>query len=111
MPEVDLYLWDSEEGYGQWVKAPAAVKTKRFTAAGQSVDGAHKLYWLLSDPSAANSAAALTDDDAGGGDIVIDGFEALQQSFFMQLNPPMRFNVGIYLETFDNMTSITIGYI
>ena len=89
-----------------------SVTTTRMLAAGPvGLAGPHKLYWLLSDPSGPNNAAALSDATIAAQPIVLDGFEAQQQSFFMNLNPPMQFIKGIYLETFTAMTSITFGYI
>jgi len=109
MASVLLWLWDHNAG--EWQKAPACVTTVRLVAVGQVVAGHHHLYWILTDPSAANNNAALTDDLDGLGAVVLDGFKATQDSFFVPLNPPMCFSTGIYLSVLVGMTSITFGYV
>lgn len=105
----NIYLWDKAKS--AWVEAPACVVTKRLVAAGQVIAGAHKLYWMATNPSAGNSVFQLTDAIAALGVVVFDHFDTTRDGHMMSLWPPMCFSIGIYLETFTNMTSITFGYI
>jgi len=109
MPGV--FLWSYDHINDEWVKVPACVTTKRMTGTGKVVEGAHKLYWVLPNPSAVNCEAALTDNLTGDGDPVIDGFSSVRDSLPMNLIPPMQFTTGIYLKTLEAMTSITFGYV
>lgn len=109
MPEAFLYLWDYTNRV--WVKAPAAVVTKRLAATGEVEAGAHKLYWMVLNPGVANSLIELTDAIAGGGAVVLDHFDTTRDGHVMSLWPPMPFTTGIWLETFTNMTSVIFGYV
>lgn len=109
MPGAYLWLWDDAKE--KWVKAPAVVVPKRMTAAGQVVEGAHKLHWVSMNPSAADSEAALTDNLDGAGDPVFDMFHASRDHMHMVLSPPMPFTNGIYLKTLNHMTSVIFGYV
>jgi len=109
MPGAYEYRWDYANN--DWEKVPACVTTKRMAAAGSVIAGAHKLYWMSLNPSAALSVVELTDDIAALGVVVFDHFNTARDGHMMNLYPPMCFATGIYLETFTNMTSITFGYI
>jgi len=106
---VFCWLWDDANSV--WVKAPAAVVTKRMDAVGQVVPGAHKLYWLHMNPSAGSSILELTDDTAGAGTVMYDDFHTDREGHLHQFNPPIPFSDGIYLETFTNLTSVIFGYV
>ena len=109
-PSVLLCLWDNTNEV--WEKAPACVATKRMVAVGQVIAGAHKLYWMATNPGVAASLFELTDAIlAADPTIVFDHFDTARDGHMMNLCPPMCFTKGIYLETFTNMTSITFGYI
>lgn len=110
MPDQFIWLWDSIAK--EWLKAPACVLTKRMVAVGQVVAGAHKLYWMAANPSLAASLFELTNAIAAlDPTIVFDHYDTARDGHMMNLEPPMCFTKGIYLETFTNMTSITFGYI
>jgi len=104
-----LWLWDHVAKV--WVKAPAAVTTKRVTGAGLVIAGAHKLHWISCNPSAGLAAWGLADDAAAGGDILLDHYHTDRDSHTTNLMPPMSFSTGIYLELYTNMTSMTFGYV
>jgi len=106
---VEIWLWDDANQV--WEKAPAAVVTKRMTATGQVIAGAHKLYWLHMNPSAGSSVLELTNAIAGGGAVIYDDFHTDREGHLHSFNPPIPFTTGIYLETFTNMTSTTFGYV
>lgn len=108
---MQIGTWEWDHIANIWVKAPACVTTVRRVAAGQVVAGAHRLYWINANPGAANSIFELTDAIAGGGAVVFDHFDTSRDGHVMNLIPPMCFSKGIYLETFNNMTSATFGYI
>ena len=107
--QVGIWLWDDANSV--WLPAPACVVTIRMAAAGQVIAGAHKLYWLVTNPGAASSVLELTDAIAALGAVVFDHFDTTRDGHVMSLNPPMCFATGIYLETFTNMTSIIFGYV
>lgn len=109
MAQVGNWLWNHISHI--WEKAPAVVTTKRMTATGQVVAGAHKLFWVSMNPSAANSAAVLTDDTDGSTATVFDMFLTTRDHMHMVLSPPMPFSTGIYLKTLTNMTSMIFGYV
>lgn len=104
-------MWEWDEANSEWVKQPAVVTTKRMTATGQVISGAHKLYWINVNPSAGNSLLELTDDTAVSGTVVYDCFHTGKEAHMHSFSPPMPFSDGIYLETFTNMTSVIFGYI
>lgn len=108
MGHVELWRWNHITNV--WDKVPAVVTTVRMVAAGQVAAGAHKLHWVDCNPSAGNSVWALTDAIAALGAIVLDEFHTARNSHCINLSPPMDFSVGIYLETFTNMTSVTFGF-
>ena len=107
--QANIWLWDAANEV--WVKAPAVVVSKRMTATGQVISGAHKLYWIEINPSAGSSVFELTDATAGGGTVLYDCFHTARESHVHEFHPPMPFSTGIYLETFTNMTSVIFGYI
>lgn len=106
---VELWLWDYTNN--SWVKAPAAIIPKRMTATGQVIAGAHKLYWVSMNPSAANSVLELTDAIGGGSAVVFDMYHATRDHMHMLLNPPMPFATGIWIETLTSFTSVMFGYV
>ena len=65
-------IWEWDNANSKWVEKPAVVVTKRMTAAGQVISGAHKLYWIEINPSTGNSVFELTDAIAGGGTVLYD---------------------------------------
>lgn len=109
MTQVGSWLWDYVERL--WKRAPYDVATVRMVGVGQVIAGHHSLHWMMLDPSAGNSNLELTDDIAALGAVVIDHFETDRAGEMIPFSPPMHFGTGIYLETFDNMTSITFGYV
>lgn len=106
---VELWLWDDANRV--WVKAPAVVVTKRMVGTGQVIAGAHKLYWMLLNPSAGLSLFELTDDTDGSTAVVLDHFDTSREGHDLPFSPPMPFTTGIYLKTLTNITSITFGYV
>ena len=109
MPGAYEYRWNHI--ISDWEQVPSVVVAKRMTAIGQVIAGAHKLYWMATNPGVAASLFELTNAVAGGGVVVFDHFDTTRDGHMMSLWPPMCFTIGIYLETFTNMTSITFGYI
>uniref|UniRef100_A0A6H1ZP27 Uncharacterized protein n=1 Tax=viral metagenome TaxID=1070528 RepID=A0A6H1ZP27_9ZZZZ len=97
--------------FAGWTRVPSKVTPKRMTAAGQVVAGAHNLYWLSINPSAAAAAVDITDDLTGLGAIVFDMYRATRDHMHIVLEPPMPFSTGIYLKTFTNLTSVMFGYV
>jgi len=95
----------------EWEKVPAVVTTKRMTAVGQVVAGAHKLFWVSMNPSAANSVLVLTDDTDGLTATVFDAFHATRDHMHMVLSPPMPFTTGIWIKTLTSFTSVIFGYV
>ncbi len=104
-------IWEWDNANNKWVERPAVVVTKRMTATGLVISGAHKLYWINVNPSAGSSLLELTDDTAGSGTVVYDCFHTDKEAHVHSFSPPMPFSTGIYLETFTNMTSVIFGYI
>jgi len=109
MSGVMIWLWDDANRV--WVRAPAVVVVKRMDGTGQVIAGAHKLFWVSMNPSAANSVLELTDAIAALGAVVFDMYHATRDHMHMVLNPPMPFTTGIYLETFTSFTSVMFGYV
>lgn len=83
---------------------------KRMTGTGLVVAGAAKLHWLVCNPSAGQSVWELTDAADSGGTVLLDCFATSREAKMGAFLPPCPFATGIYLETFTNMTSITLGY-
>lgn len=105
------YGWAWNHITEKWERVPSCVTTKRMTGTGQVVEGAHKLYWISMNPSAADSEAALTDNLDGAGDPAFDMFHASRDHMHAVLRPPMPFTTGIYLKTLNHMTSLIFGYV
>lgn len=105
----NIYLWDKANAV--WVEAPACVATEMKVATGQVIAGAHKLYWISCNPSAAASEWALSDDTDGSTATLLEHHHPDRESHNTNLIPPMSFATGIYLKTFTNMTSMTFGYV
>lgn len=106
---MTLWAWDDVSKI--WVKAPAVSIPKRMTGTGLVVSGEHKLCWLACTPSAGLSLWELTNAIVSGKTVVLDCYSTARESKMGNFTPPILFTTGIYLETFTNMTSITIGYI
>ncbi|KKN22380.1 hypothetical protein LCGC14_0915720 [marine sediment metagenome] len=93
-------------------RAEVGLLDVRATATGQvGAAGARKLYWMNVTPSAGNSLVELTDATAGGAGIKYECFHTSKESHIHNLDPPLEFSNGIYLETFTNMTSVIFGYL
>lgn len=107
--QQNIWLWDNANS--AWVKSPAAVVPKRMTGTGLVVAGAHKLFWVSMNPSAANSVLELTDAIAAAAAVVFDMYHATRDHMHMVLSPPMPFTTGIYIETFTSFTSVMFGYV
>jgi len=107
--QVGNWYWNYTTN--EWEKVPAVVTTKRMTAIGQVIAGAHKLHWVSMNPSAANSELVITDDTDGSTATVFDAFHATRDHMHMVLSPPMPFTTGIYLKTLNHMTSLILGYV
>ena len=107
---VECWLWD--DTLKLWVKAPAVVTVKRIIATGQvGAVGAHKLFWVSMNPSAANSILEITDDTDGSTAVVFDMYHATRDHMHMLLGPPMPFSNGIWVKTFTSFTSVMFGYV
>jgi len=106
-----VFLWEWDNANEIWVEAPAVVVSKRMVGTGQVVAGAHKLYWIITNPGVASSLFELTDAVAALGVVVLDHFDTTRDGHVMSLSPPKQFDTGIYLETFTNMTSLIFGYV
>ena len=100
-----LWQWITKE----WIKRPACSEGVRKIAVGLIHSGPCYLHWWASNPSVAASAASISNTILGGGAIELDAFASLKDTVSQNLNPPMYFSVGIYLETFTNLTAITFG--
>jgi len=111
MPAEQVAIWLWNHITEEWEKAPAVVTTVRLVGAGPFVAGAHKLCWLACNPAAGNSVFELSDDTTGLTATVLDCFSTSREGKGWTFKPPMNFVTGIYLKTFTNMTSVTIGYI
>lgn len=108
--------WDRLRTYGTGIlkvgRAEVGLLDVRLIAVGQvGAAGARKLYWLTTSPSGANANIELADAAAGGGAVKWDWFCTDRHSHHMVFDPPMEFSTGIFLETFDNMTAVTFGYL
>lgn len=68
------------------------------------------LYWLTYCPSANVCLIELADSTNPAAPNRWCLSSAIGQALQVLFDPPMPFTVGIYLNTFTNMTSITIGY-
>lgn len=107
--QVAGWLWNHINN--TWEKAPAVVTYDRRVGTGLIVGGEHKLYWVACNPAAGNSVWELTDAVAALGPVALDHFHTGREGHILLINPPMNFTVGIYLETFTNMTSVVVGYV
>ena len=47
---------------------------------------------------------------AGGGTVVVDLFHTGRESGQHTFRPGMKFNTGLYIETFTNLTSVVFGW-
>lgn len=109
MPGV--FVWEYDAANKVWVPKPAVVPTKRMTATGQVISGAHKLYWLHENPSGGSGLYELSDATSGGATVVFDHFSTNREGHMVSFDPPMNFSNGIYLETFSALTSVVFGYV
>lgn len=89
---------------------PTFVYTRRRMVAGLVIAGVHNLYWIGCSPDSPSAEWELTDADVGGGAVVYDHFDNDKHSEQLIFDPPMKFTVGIYVEKFDHMHSLTFGY-
>ncbi len=108
--------WDRLRTYPTGIlkvgRAEVGLLDVRLTAAGPvGAAGARRLYWMLLNPSAGSSAIELTDAIAAGAAIKADHFDTTRDGHMVTFDPPLEFSIGIYLETFTNMTSIIFGYL
>lgn len=106
---VELWLWDYI--HLGWKQAPYCVRTIRMVGAGQVAAGAHELYWMKCSPGVASAEVEISDAIAALEPVVLSTFHTDRNGWDVSCNPPMHFDTGIYLETFDNMTAITFGYL
>ena len=108
MPGVFPWGWDPVLEI--WVKIPTSCTTTRLIAAGQAYLGMCRLHWIVVNPSAPNALLAITDHNAAAGVVVVDCFLANRNTLPIAMVPAKRFETGIYLETFTNLTSVVFGY-
>lgn len=106
--QQNIWLWNSL--LVKWEEAPAAVRHLRATGTGPVLAGRHKLHWVACTPSAPNAEWQLTDNTLPGAFIVYEHFDTDKESEQLNLIPPIQFVTGIYVEKFDNMTSLIFGY-
>jgi len=107
--QTAIWLWNGVTD--KWEKAQSASIPVRRVAVGAFIPGAHKLCWVACDPSAGLSLWEITDAIAGGSPVILSCYSTARESKIGAFTPPINFKTGIYLETFTNMTAITIGYI
>ena len=86
------------------------VVPKRMGASGLVIQGVVKLHWLACNPSATGSLCEIADATTNGVAILLDFYSTDRESKSKVFLPPCPFTKGIYLETFTNMTAITLGY-
>ena len=108
MPNAMQWLWDPTAK--KWVKCPIHCTVARMTDVGLVYEGAAKLHWIICTPSAGLSLWELTNDLDGSSDPAVDCFSTTRESKMGSFTPAARFSTGIYVKTFTNMTSLTIGY-
>jgi len=107
--------WDRLRTYGTGIlkvgRAEIDSTTVRHTAAGAVVAGSHNLYWISCSPDAPGAEFELTDAIAGGGAVVFDHFDPDKHSEIINLDPPMKFATGIWIEKFDHIHSLVFCYV
>lgn len=97
---VDTYARRSESG----------LKLNRLTGAASVKGSPGKLYWITVRGSADGWVVALSDGTASG-TVIWDVGDNTKRGSHINLDPPIPFETGIYLETLTNCTAATFGYI
>ena len=92
-------------------KQPEYVSTRRRLVPGQAVPWPCVLYWIGCSPDSPGAGWEITDSLIILGNIVYDHFDPDKHSEQLIFDPPIRFTVGIFIEKFDHMHSLTFGYV